>query len=475
MLLKNGAFKNASIYILLAFIQKSISFFLVPLYTSVLSPSEFGIVNQTIALGSFYVIIFTFALDEAAARFYFSYRNDNKQTMVLGTIISFSIIVSIVGSVLLLSINSIFYRLTIPNIPINYIFLSVVIIVSSPIYSIYQKMLRIKEDAKTYSFMMVGYSATQILLSVTFLVIIQLNSLGYILALSLTSFLFGAYSLYQLRHEVSICISPSILKEAIRYSSSIVPHTISGWGLKGFTIIVLGKTINSAAVGIFNAINFIAVIINVLTKAIMDAYQPWVYRTLEHGDRGYDSVIEAARFIGIAFVLLGFLLSLTANEIIHTFINNQYHSGIYIAPFLVFSSVVLAIGSLIVYVLYYNIENTKYIGIATTIGAIVNIILCAILIPRYSILGAALAVSIANLVISILKQIFAAKAMNIKVLYIDVYSIAVLNLVISYYALSYQLEMVYRILIFTVELTIIISFNRKVLLSYYQRITNHNM
>ena len=41
-----------------------------------LSPHEFGLANEIIAITSFFILLFNFGLDEAAVRFYFPFRND---------------------------------------------------------------------------------------------------------------------------------------------------------------------------------------------------------------------------------------------------------------------------------------------------------------------------------------------------------------------------------------------------------------
>ena len=60
-----------------------------------------------------------------------------------------------------------------------------------------------------------------------------------------------------------------------------MPHTISGWFSKGFTLIIISKILNSFMVGIFNAMNFLSIIINVIAKSIFDAFQPYIYKKLE--------------------------------------------------------------------------------------------------------------------------------------------------------------------------------------------------
>ena len=109
-----------------------------------MSPADYGIVNQVLSLGSIYILLLTFALDETAARYYFLYRNNNEKPYVLGTIITFSFIVSVVGSLILLLFHKISYRFLIPDIPMLYIVLSLLVVLLSPTIAIYQKLLRIK-------------------------------------------------------------------------------------------------------------------------------------------------------------------------------------------------------------------------------------------------------------------------------------------------------------------------------------------
>ena len=440
--------KNIAIYSVMAIFQKGISFFLVPLYTILLSPQEFGLVNQIIAITSFFILLFNFALDEAAVRLYFPLRKYKARSKkVLGTIVLTSIFIFFVK-----------------EISLSLIILSVLIIGSSPLFVIYQKLLRIQEKAKHYTFLSLFFTLIQIGLSVFFIVVLDLNALGYLLAITITNLIFFVVSLGYLKNEIYWQIDVQILKNALRYGLKIIPHSLSGWFSKGFTIITIGQISGSFLVGVFNAMNFLSIIINVMAKAVMDAFQPWIYTKLEEPETNKNLLFEVSKFMGLIVVLAGFFLSLFSAELIKTFINNSYHTEFHIVPILLYSAIILFIGSLLVYVLYYDKSKTYLIGVSSFIGAIINVILCLWLIPKFSLLGAALSVSIANTITAVVKQYYASKVLRSNNYLLDLYLFAIMNAFIAYFSMESDLGV--RICYFVFEVVVIYLLYRTLLHSF---------
>ena len=62
--------KNSGIYAIVQVLQKCIGFILIPVYMTVLTPTENGIVTSTTAVVSFLGILYTLALNSAIVRFY---------------------------------------------------------------------------------------------------------------------------------------------------------------------------------------------------------------------------------------------------------------------------------------------------------------------------------------------------------------------------------------------------------------------
>ena len=61
--------QNSAIYTIIMVLQKGISFFLMPLYTAFLSPSDYGILGIVSSVSSLMAVFITLGLEAAAASF----------------------------------------------------------------------------------------------------------------------------------------------------------------------------------------------------------------------------------------------------------------------------------------------------------------------------------------------------------------------------------------------------------------------
>lgn len=458
----NKTINNIFIYTVITFLQKTISFFLIPILTRFLTPSEFGLVNQLIALGSFYILLFTLGFDEAAARSYFEFRKEpSNLKKSIGTIFSLTLI--LVGSLglILWVFNSFFYTKFIGDIGKSHIILSIIIVFSSPFFLIYQKILRINENAFKYGYIVLIYSFTQIIFSIVFVIILKYNSLGYMFAYSFSSLLVGIISIYNLYKIARPSIEAKYLKDIFKYSFSVLPHSLSGWGYRSFTIIAIGYFLNSQQVGIFNAMLFLGTILFVFSVSFFNSYQPYIYKKLESlNDILIRKMLEISKMSTIVFTILSSILMVNSLELIQLIFDERYHEGFFVVPIYIFSVIMLFIGSLNAYILLYNKSQTKMLSFSTIIGALGNVMLCYFLIPYLGITGAALSIAFSNLLVSALKENYARKCFNKKIVisYIDVYILSIINLIMSLYFIEESINFYTKNIILFVEVVIILLY-----------------
>jgi len=462
---------NAIIYSGMLFLQKAISFLMLPVYTAILSPGELGIVNMVVSIGSFFILLFNYALDEAAVRFYFENRtNIYLSKKIVGTIVCLSLLICSIGGVTLFLFKDFIYKYFIPDISLGLIILSIIIVITSPIFSIHQKLLRIKERAKEYVISSFSYSMMQITFTLIFVMGLGMSSFGYLLAMTITSFIAFVCSLFFIRKDVKFVIENKMAIAALKYSTPIVPHTISSWGLSNFTQVFLGRMKSSITVGVFTAMSFSGTIVQVLFMSLINTWQPWLYAKMDNHD--YLSIKKLSKVILLIFITVGFLLSLFSKEIAMLVINSRYHSSIIIVPFIIVSNLFMVVGGLYVFVLYYEKASTKYIFYSTLAGVIVNILLSIILIPVYGILGATIAIAIANLIISLLRQVTVSKILKQQVYTFDIYLIILLNLLASVFAIKLDFSFLFKSYMLLVDTFIIIFLYKNLLKSYINKSFN---
>jgi O-antigen/teichoic acid export membrane protein len=300
------------------------------------------------------------------------------------------------------------------------------------------------------------------MLTLFFIVYLKLNIRGYLLAATVTSCFFFFYCLIVLKKEVIFCIDIRHLKGLFKYASSIVPHTFSSWGLSGFTNLLIGNVLAAEYLGVYSAMSFGGIILFVMATAFFNAWQPWLYKRLEIIDnRHKDLIVSFVKIILLVFVSFAFFLSLFSMEISHIFINERYHSDTVIAIFIIFSHLMLCIGSCFAFFLYYKKEFTKYIAFATFVGVAVNIVLSPVVIPRFKLIGAAMALSISYFVISLIRQIYVSRYLKMQMYYIDIYLLSLINLAVSYIFTNGNFSVLLKILIILSEISFIILFYRK--------------
>ena len=88
---------SSGIYGIVQILQKSIGLILIPIYTSLLSPSEKGITDVITTIVAFLSIFYSLSINSAVIRFYVDYKNDSKKLKDFwGTCISFVIINSLI-------------------------------------------------------------------------------------------------------------------------------------------------------------------------------------------------------------------------------------------------------------------------------------------------------------------------------------------------------------------------------------------
>lgn len=395
-------------------IQKGISFFLLPLYTSQLIPSEYGTLNIVTGVCSFYGVLATLGMDAAAGRYYIEYKDDNEnRKKFIGTVVYFTILVSMLLAVLLLIFGRYLvvpFAEGVPYYP--HIIIGIVYILTVPIYSMYQRILLMKENANRYSANLITNFLMQTTLSIIFVVVFKLQSLGVILAMCITGIIFFIISIRSLKVETETIINKTHLITALKYSIPLIPHTLSNWVNTVFDRIILARFYSLVEVGIYNVANQLGMITNVFSAAINQAYVPWLYGKIKDGQN--IRINQSINILTGLFSLLGIGIILLTPEILNIMVDESYHEALELIPIFVlaysYSNLYLAFLNIVM----YHVRYAKYIGVVTFSGACLNMVSNLIFIPRYSMYGAALTSLGTKLIVYVVIMILARSSSKIR-------------------------------------------------------------
>ena len=174
-------------------------------------------------------------------------------------------------------------------------------------------------------------------------------------------------------------------KHALTFNLPLIPHYLSQSVLSSSDRIMVERIVGADAAGIYSLAYSISLIMTMLNTSLMSTIEPWLYKTIRAKRIGDLSRVVYPVFVLVAAANL--VVIALAPEIVALFAPAEYYDAIQVIPPVTMSVYFMfAYTFFAVFEFYY--EKTKYIAIATVGGAILNIVLNALLIPVFGYVAA---------------------------------------------------------------------------------------
>ena len=394
--------QNSSLYTIVMVLQKGIGFFLLPLYTTYLTPTDYGIQAVVTSVASFLSVFITLGLDAAAQRFYYKFKSGDEYVKKLYGTVSLAILLnSIIVGVVFIFGHKWLIEPFIGEISFYpFVLLGILYVIVNPIYLLYQNYLNTKQDGLAYGLNSIVNTFLYIGLVVLFLVKFNMGVLGVLLAHLIVAVVFFIYVAVCFLRKLYLKWNPHTMKEAFKYSLPLLPHTLANWSNGTIDKLLVNDIRSTADTGIYGLGQQYSSVMSITANAINQAYVPWFFQRADAGD--IHSVRKVSNVIVAAICLIAVLLSIFSKEVLDFMISNPQYDEVYtIVPYIVFAFVFQSIYFFFVNVLF--LKDTGVIFIITVTTVAFNVGLNLLLIPLIGIKGAA----IACIVSYFLKSVFA--------------------------------------------------------------------
>lgn len=174
-------------------------------------------------------------------------------------------------------------------------------------------------------------------------------------------------------------------KYAVFFNLPLIPHYLSSMILNQGDRIVIEQLSGPTDVALYSVAYNIAILSQLFTNAISQAITPWLYSCLK--DKKYDSVNKRLRPLMVIVASCTFLLMLFAPELIWIIGSEKYAVAVYTIP-----PIAASVFFIYLYNVYANFEfyyeKRIFITIASSIAAVLNIVLNYIFVPIYGYVAA---------------------------------------------------------------------------------------
>lgn len=384
--------KKLLTYITGDILVKGLSFLMLPIFSHLILPSEYGVLGLLSAIVAFMPTVLTLSYMNGFVRFSIE---TNEKTLI-STFIFLGIILNIIYFVIALLL----YKLVIYSyeISFNYYLLSIITSVIVFIFHILMVYFQSISDAKSYMKMSVLYGLLGIFLNFIFVTYMEDNILAMLLANFMNTLVFTLASLIIIYPKFFWdSISFSLGKEVLIYTA---PLTLGAIGLLVFSQmdkLVLVEYINKTELGIYTVALSVSLAISYLGKALFMSYQPIFLQSANKNDN-----LILKRYKGIViFILASMFLTFFAIVIIYEVINPKYYSGIHVALVNTMAYTFIVFTRILELQLSYK-KKSNIIALVYILGGILTVILLYLLIPIYGMIGASYSLYISGFIISIL-------------------------------------------------------------------------
>lgn len=457
--------KNVGVLTISNFGSKVLSFLLIPLYTSVLTTSEYGTYDIFQSTISLCVPILSVSISSAMLRFLMDFLEDKTKTTETISIGIKYIIFSIFAFSLLIGINYIF------EINTEFKKYSLLIIFMYASYLIYEFLSNIARGRDKITLTAISGIINSIVLlgsNILFLVVFKFGLKGYIVAYCLGNImpaLFIAIALKLWRYISFKPINKSLRKELISYSRPLIVDIISWWITNISARYVILAFCGAGANGIYSVSYKIPSILNIF-QGIFN--QAWTLSAVkEYNEKTTDFCSEIYNLYNCGMVFVCSVLLIANKLIAKILFANEFFEAWRYAPYLMVSVVFGAMCG-VLGGMFSASKNSRTKGMSTLIGAIVNLACCIVLVYKIGPLGASISALLSYIAVWATRIIKIKKEFDLKINLkrdIFVYFILIIQATVLIFELPLQYELIIEIallfIIFIMYYKIIIGYLKK--------------
>lgn len=400
-------FKNTIIFTIGNLASKLIAFFLIPLYTNVLTTKEYGTIDLVITICTIAVPILTLNIMEGIMRFNLDEKsNKNKITKIGILILGYGVVIGLI----LIPISQRFNQISHLSLLIYFY------VIAAASSQIFLADLRGKELLLQYSIGNVLNTFLIAVLNILFLLIFKLGLLGYLLAYAISNLVISIYAIAVGKGYLAISENIDIVKmrEMLKYSIVLIPNSFMWWIMNSSDHIMVTSMIGVAANGIYAISYKLPTLISTFTGIFNQA---WSYSAIkENGSTDEEKYNNSVLNHMISIVMLiGVAMMIIIKPFLKIYVQENYFEAWKYTPFLIIGCVYLTLGTFMSTSYTVHKDSKGYL-ISGSFGALINIILNFVLIPIIGVYGAAIATCLSYIFVFIFRVFHTRKYIHYHVL-----------------------------------------------------------
>ena len=389
------------------FASKLLVFLMMPLYTGILSPAEYSSADLISQTANLLMPLACIGITDGVFRFAMDSEIDKKQVLSSGLAI-------LIGAGLVFALLSPLISLV--DYFSKYAWLIVVYVLAANLHSLCAQYVRARNKTGLFALQGIINTALVIILNIFFLVVFKMGVLGYVLSVVVADVLVTVFLIFagKLYKDIRISsVKAELVKKLLKYSVPMIPATIFWWitsvSDRYMVTYFAGETVN----GLYSAAYKIPTALTLVSSVFLEA---WQYSAVSDTDAASGTASrESADFFSSVFshyqsliYVAGSAMIAMSQILIIILCADSYFEAWRYVPILTLASVFSGFTSFVGSV--YLVKKKSMLTFLTSMsGAVINVALNLLLIPKLGAQGAAIATVASYLVVFIIRAVNTGK------------------------------------------------------------------
>jgi len=400
---------NTLLIALSTFGSKLLVFFLTPFYTAMLSPEEYGIMDNVVQMSNLLIPIASAGIANAVIRFGLDGVTDKK------SVYTFGILVTAAGSALLLA----FYPL-LDLVPFTqgYTLLVCFYVIAANFHAACSQFARSCGNVRLYAEGGILCTATAIGLNILFLAVFHWGVAGYVLSSILADCICAFFYILRDRQWRAFDLSAVLGRgrmaangDMLRYALPLIPTTVCSWIINISDRFIITWQLGESANGIYSVANKVPTMLIVVSNIFTYAWQLSAFadQPKEERNRLFSNVArvyQAVAFVGAA------LLTVTAKLSTVLLAAEEYYPAWQYVPVLVLATTFCCLANFLTSV-YLVDKRSMATFVTILIGALTNIAGNILLISRMGAMGAAISTAASYFIMFVIRAVHSRSSVEI--------------------------------------------------------------
>ncbi len=386
-----------------------ISFFLLPLYTSYLNTSEYGIVDLIQTYVTLLVPVITLELEMSIFRYLVDTRSNEKNTKKLISNNFFVLGTS-------LGIFSILYIIVSCFVSIPFRWLILIDIIVCVLSGNFLQVARGFGKTLDYSISCILTGLTTVLSNIFLICFVHMGAEGMIISMALANGICSLYLFFKLKLYEKInmkIVDFKLLKDMFKYSIPLIPNGISWWIVNVSDRSIISWVLGAGANGLYAISNKFPTIISSLTGIFNLSWSESAALHIDADDRD-EFFSDITNTIIKLFTSLGVGMIACMPFVFPILIDSKYVEAYNYIPFLVLGTV-FNVAICLYSQVYLAKKLSKQVATTAIIGAIINIVINVLFIKKIGLYAASISTAISYFIMMIYRHIDLKKYINIRI------------------------------------------------------------